>query len=178
MDPLRAITSTLTLFQDISSAYQAIQKLRGLPHEFEEVNRNLPVATATLNLAHDQLKDIILDNQSEIAIKPLVFECREKAQKLKDVFQQVAEAARDSRDGSLLEFYRTTLLHLGNAHRVETLMRDILRGLQSLATHQTFMTATRGQVRGVQHVWNASRPEYLRRRVWQPGNWWYRATEE
>ncbi|KAF4335794.1 ankyrin repeat [Fusarium beomiforme] len=146
MDPLSVIASTIAVIQAISSTYKAIQHLRGLPNEFNEVNRSLPLAKNTLDLARDQLQDMALDELSKKALQPLVSGCEEKAKMLQDVFEKVEKGIKSAKDGSVLDFYRTSLLRLGKAHRVETLMRGILKDLDALATNQLFKTATQSQM--------------------------------
>ncbi|KAH7113408.1 WD domain-containing protein [Dactylonectria macrodidyma] len=146
MDPLSVITSTITVVQAISSTYKAIQHLRGLPNEFNEVNRNLPLAQDTLGLARDQLEGLALDESSKKALQPLVSGCEEKAKMLQDIFKKVEKGVKNAEDGSVLNFYRTSLLRLGKAHRVETLMQGILGGLDALAANQLFRTATQSQM--------------------------------
>ncbi|KAH7124971.1 hypothetical protein B0J13DRAFT_531240 [Dactylonectria estremocensis] len=146
MDPLSVITSTITVVQAISSTYKAIQHLRGLPNEFNEVGRNLPLAQDILGLARDQLRGLALDESSKKALQPLVSGCEEKAKMLQDIFEKVEKKVKNAEDGSILTFYRSSLLHLGKAHRVETLMQGILRGLDALATNQLFKTATQSQM--------------------------------
>ncbi|KAG5788226.1 hypothetical protein H9Q69_012707 [Fusarium xylarioides] len=146
MDPLSAIASTIAVVQAISSTYKAIKHLRGLPNEFNEVNRNLPLAKNTLDLARDQLKGLALDESSKKALQPLVSACEEKARMLQGIFEKVEKGAKSAKDGSVLDFYRTSLLRLGKAHRVEILMRGILKDLGALATNQLFKTATQSQM--------------------------------
>ncbi len=143
MDPLGVIASTIAIIQAISATYKAIQHLKGLPREFDEVNQDLPLVQDTLDLAHHQLEATDLDESSRKAIGPVVSGCREKAKKLQDIFEKVG---RDAKDGSVLDFYRATLLRLGKAHRVETLMQDILEGLKALAVNRLFRTATQSQM--------------------------------
>ncbi|KAH7109488.1 hypothetical protein B0J13DRAFT_663639 [Dactylonectria estremocensis] len=65
---------------------------------------------------------------------------------LQDIFEKVEKGAKSAKDGSVLDFYHTSLLRLGKAHQVETLMRGILKGLDALATNQLFKTATQSQM--------------------------------
>ncbi|RKK27470.1 hypothetical protein BFJ67_g16105 [Fusarium oxysporum f. sp. cepae] len=65
---------------------------------------------------------------------------------LQDIFEKVEKGAKSAKDGSVLEFYRTSLLRLGKANRVETLMRGILKDLDALATNQLFKAATQSQM--------------------------------
>ncbi|KAH7108965.1 hypothetical protein EDB81DRAFT_769315 [Dactylonectria macrodidyma] len=146
MDPLSVIASTIAAVQAISSTYKTIQHLRGLPNEFNEVSRNLPLAQDTLGLARDRLQGLDLDDSSKEALQPVVSGCEEKAKMLQDIFEKVEKGAKSAKDGFVLDFYRTSLLRLGKAHRVETLMRGILKGLDALATNQLFKTATQSQM--------------------------------
>ncbi|RYP17884.1 hypothetical protein DL765_004282 [Monosporascus sp. GIB2] len=146
MDPLSAIASTIAVVQAISSTYKAIQHLRGLPDEFNQVNRNLPLAQDTLGLAREQLQGLALDESSKEALQPLVCGCEEKAKMLQAIFEKVEKGVKNAKDGSVLDFYRTSVLRLGKAHRVETLMQGILRDLDALATNQLFRTATQNQM--------------------------------
>ncbi|KAG7404322.1 Ankyrin repeat domain-containing protein 50 [Fusarium oxysporum f. sp. rapae] len=152
MDPLSAIASTIAVVQAVSSTYNAIQHLRGLPNEFNEVSRNLPLAKNTLDLVLDQLQGLALDESSKKALQPLVSGCEGKAKMLQDIFEKVEKEAKIAKAGSVLDFYRTSLLRLGKAHRVETLMRGILKDLDALATNQLFRTATQSQMAQLQEA--------------------------
>ncbi|KAJ4250968.1 hypothetical protein NW762_011618 [Fusarium torreyae] len=146
MDPLGVIASTISVIQAISSTYGAIRHLRGLPHEFDKVARNLPLARDTLGLARDHLQGLALDESSKNALQPLISNCDEKAKMLQDIFDKVKESMKDGKDGSVLDFYRTSLLRLGKAHRVENLMGDILKDLNALSTNRLFATVTQSQM--------------------------------
>ncbi|SPO04105.1 uncharacterized protein DNG_06788 [Cephalotrichum gorgonifer] len=146
MDPLTILTSTITLVQAISSTYDVIQHLRGLPNEFKEVSRNLPLAQDTLGLARYQLQGRALDESAKKAIQPFVVGCEEKAKMLQNIFEKVERGMQNARHGSVFESYRTSLLPLGKAHRVEILMQGILGDLDRLATNRLFRTATQSQM--------------------------------
>ena len=85
MDPLSIIASIIAIIQAISSTHKAIQHLKGLPKEFNEVNQNLPLVQDTLGLVHDRLKVVDLDESSKKTIGPIVSGCKEKAKKLRDI---------------------------------------------------------------------------------------------
>lgn len=149
MDPLSIITSTITLIQTISSTYEAIQDIKGLPNEFAEVSRKIPLAQATLALASKQLQPPGPDEASKNALRPVVSDCQQKAQMLQDIFAKVDKDVKDAKSGSVLDFYRSSLLCLGNlgkGNRVEKLMQGILTDLNVLATNQLFRAATQSQM--------------------------------
>lgn len=106
-------------------------------------DRNFPLAEATLILAGDQLQE--LDKSSRNALQTVVSGCEEKAKQLQYIFDKVERGVKDT-DVSVLDLYRTSLLHLGKAHWVETLMQDILRGLDALAMNRVFRMASQNQI--------------------------------
>ncbi|KAM0492207.1 hypothetical protein ACHAP8_010070 [Fusarium lateritium] len=126
MDPLSILASTLAIVQAITSTYKAIQYLKGLPNEFIEI---WPW------MIHPERPS-----------KSVVSGCEEKAKLLLDIFEKVEKGVKHTKDGSVLDLYRTSLLRLGKAHRVETLMQDILKGLDALATNHLFRTAPQSQI--------------------------------
>ncbi|KAM0545980.1 hypothetical protein ACHAPJ_011092 [Fusarium lateritium] len=156
MDPLSIIASTIAIVEAITTTYKAIQHLRGLPDEFNKVAQNLPLARDTLGLARGHLQSLDLDEQSKNALQPLISNCEEKAKLLHDIFEKVEKGMKNAKDGSVLDYYRTSLLHygktLGKAHRVERLMGDILKDLDALSKNRLFTTATQSQVSKLQEA--------------------------
>jgi hypothetical protein len=146
MDPLSIITSTIAIIQAVSKTYDAIQHLSGLPTEFNEVSRTLPLAQNTLCLAQNQLQGYALDEPSKKALQPLLCGCEEKARMLQESFEEVGSDAENTKDGSVLNTYRGFLLRMGKAYRVEALMRGVLEDLDALATNQLFRAATQEQI--------------------------------
>lgn len=144
MDPLSIIASTITVVQATVSTYRAIQHLRGLPEEFNEVGRRLPLADDTLRLVRHQLESQTIDEQSKVALEPSINGCEAKAKQLRDVFANVKKG--DGKDGSIRDIYRRSLLRWGKAHRVENLMKGMLCDLDALATNQLFRAATQSLV--------------------------------
>ncbi|KAH8889904.1 WD domain-containing protein [Thozetella sp. PMI_491] len=146
MDPLSIIASTITVVQSAASTYKAIQHLRGLPRAFEEVNQSLPLVQDILEAARRQLQDAIPDDSSADAIGPTIQSCQEKANALLEIFQKIDKEKTGVKGRPAFDVYRTTVLRLGKAHRVETLMQDILKGLKGLAIRHLFQTPTQIQV--------------------------------
>ncbi|KXX83103.1 Ankyrin repeat domain-containing protein 50 [Madurella mycetomatis] len=146
MDPLSTIASTIAIIQAISSTYQAIQRLRGLPETFNEVNRYLPLAQKSLDQARNGLRGVDLDESTRKAIEPVINDCQEKAKALLEIFQEVDKAKNHAGGQSAFGTPRALMLCFRKANQVQTLMQDILRGLEALAINQSFRTATQAQV--------------------------------
>ncbi|VUC32840.1 unnamed protein product [Clonostachys rosea] len=143
---MEAIAATMSTIRVVESTYKAIQRFKGLPKEFEEVNRVLTVAQDTLGLVDEQLKTLNPDESSKKALQSVVRHCEGKAKMLRDIFEKVDKGLKDEKFGSVLDSYRASLLRLGKAHRVEVLMQGILRGLDTLATNQMFKIATQNSI--------------------------------
>lgn len=136
------VASTIEFLQSTASTYKELQNFSGLPKEFNEVNRHLPLAQRTLSLADSPLNAQTVDGAATTAIK----DCNRVAEKLCDIFKKVNNEVKNKEDKSLLEIYRTSLLHLDKSYRVETLMSHILSHIKTLATNQLFKTAMQSQM--------------------------------
>ncbi|KAF4633629.1 hypothetical protein G7Y89_g4494 [Cudoniella acicularis] len=150
MDPLSLTVATIAIVQTISSTYNAIRHLKGLPKAFKEVAQDLLLVKETLDLARSQLEASTLDESTQKAIEPIFKSCQEKASALSDIFQEIEKRKKQGREvkdwSTLVSFYRTLMLRMGKTHRVEALMQGMLKGLRALAVHQLFMVATKAQV--------------------------------
>lgn len=134
MEPRDVIKSTLAAVQAISSQYeQEIEEFTDHPNEFKQVNQYLPLAQVTLHHARD---NSTWDESSKKAIYPLATGLEKKAKMLQDIFSQVGQEAKNTNNGSIMKFYRTSLLNLGKSYRVEVLMLGILKDLDALFTNQ------------------------------------------
>ena len=76
------------------------------------------MAQDTLYLVRGQLRGQALDESSREVLRPLVSGCEEKAKMLRDIFDKVERGVKNTKDRSVLDFYRTFLLRLGKAHRL------------------------------------------------------------
>ncbi|KUJ12153.1 WD domain-containing protein [Mollisia scopiformis] len=157
MDPLSAIASAIAIIQAISSTYKVIEDLKNLPKAFREVNKSLPIVEDTLKIARQQLLGKSVDESTKKAIEPYIIASEEKAKSLRDIFKKVEQGqvqGKDTKGWSVVDFYRTTVVPMGKAHRVESLMKDILEAVKNLATYQVFKTATQQQVKKLEDAIN------------------------
>lgn len=150
MDPLSITAAIISLVQAISSTYNVIQNLKGLPKAFKEVGQELPLLKETLDLVHQQLQASELDEAAKKVIEPVLGNCQEKTNALNEIFQEIDKMKKIGREvkewPALVNSYRTMMLRMGKAHRVEVLMQGILNGLRALVVHQLFKLATKAQV--------------------------------
>jgi len=150
MDPLSITAATLAIIQASSSTYKTIQHVKGLPKAFEEVGQNLNLVEVTLDLVQKRLETGTDAEADSEAIKGVLIACQEKAESLNTIFQKINEKKvmeNHAKEWSAIaSFYRTMVLRLGKAHRVETLMQDILNGLKGLTMNQVFRSASQTQI--------------------------------
>lgn len=147
MDPLSITAATIAIIGSISSTYNAIQHLRGLPKAFKGVGQNLPLVKETLELARGQLQGPS-DESAKKAIEPVIHNCQEKAIALNKIFDDLDKAMKQEKDANewsaLVNLYRKTVVYLGKSHKVETLMQELLSNLKGLAIHQLFKVTGQG----------------------------------
>lgn len=89
MDPLSITVATIAIVQTISSTYDTIQRLKGLPKAFKEVGQELHLVKETLDLVRSQLQASSLDDSTQKAIEPIIRGCQEKAIALNGIFQEI-----------------------------------------------------------------------------------------
>ncbi|KAJ6784126.1 hypothetical protein PWT90_07276 [Aphanocladium album] len=147
MDPLSIVASTISILEAASATYKVLLRIKGLPKEFAEVERTLPLAEDVLSKVHGAIAR--LDEQSKKAIQPTATDCLERATKLRDILDRLNNDPGTKENGTL-DVYRKALRRLGKSHRVESLMSGLLKGLDKLAQHQLFGNATQCQVEELQ----------------------------
>jgi hypothetical protein len=141
------IGTTIGIIEVIPKIYQAIKDRKGLPKAFEEVNNKLPLIEETLKLVKSHSEDPNVD--SDESIKSTVRGCQDRATELKKIFEKIRDA-KTSNSKPIKKWYRSIVLPLGQDHRVEELMKNILVDVQSLSNNQVFKAATRNQVQDLQ----------------------------
>ncbi|KAF7556987.1 hypothetical protein G7Z17_g1065 [Cylindrodendrum hubeiense] len=156
MDPLSITAATIAIIQSISSTFDIIKHLKGLPKAFKEVGQSLPLVREILELAHSELQATAPDESVNQAIEPVINSCQEKAKALSDIFDELYKAKKHEKDAkewsAFAIFYRKTVLRVGKSYKVETLMKDLLNSLKALAIHQLFKMATQGLTKKLENA--------------------------
>ncbi|KAK6355214.1 hypothetical protein TWF696_004331 [Orbilia brochopaga] len=159
MDPFSIIASTFTVIDATVNAYKVIQKISGLPKAFEVVNERVPFVKQTLEKAATRLlEDPKPSSEEKAAITAIVKPCQEKIDKLNEIFEKLEKKCskrskalpHQSDDKSSEPAKSETILWSKfhgayyealagiKANRVESLMGEILKGIQLLALNQIF----------------------------------------
>ena len=135
------ISGTITVLDVITKLYVSLKDAQHLPQAFREVNDRLPLARNTLRIAEERIK-VIPDTESCGAMKPTVESCKGRAERLKNILQEVALEP----DASRLHRYRLAVRRFGKESRVEELMKGMLEDVHLLAGNRAIKAATETQV--------------------------------
>ncbi|KAF3912513.1 hypothetical protein ABW20_dc0107365 [Dactylellina cionopaga] len=145
MDPLSITASIIAIVGAVTQTYDIIKKISGLPKAFEEVNRQLPIVDQTLRAAKSRLRRGPDPTDEEDATITAILEpCKQKADKLKEIFEELKTKSQSSGDSALwgkIRIIYFKVLAGTKANRVESLMGDILKGTKLLALNQVFKLA-------------------------------------
>lgn len=121
-------SSAITFVTTANTLYNTIKSFQGLPKEFDETERRLPLALATLEEFRKHISDGI-EPDKRIALEEALKPCIQSAQKLEAIFEGIKK--HEGRDG--LSRYRIVVIKMGKASRVEVLLQEIMKCLQALA---------------------------------------------
>lgn len=141
-DISRQIGGLIEVTGAIAAAYDSIKGLYSLPEAFQEVNKCLPLVEKTLQNAKSPAERLNPADDT-MALASLLYSCKEKASKLREIFKQIDEMSEDHQYDSFL--YREIIIKQGK-QRVETLMDGILGDLGTLIAHSIFPAEMQSQV--------------------------------
>jgi hypothetical protein len=111
--------------------YAAATDASGLPEAFRDVAKRLPLVRETLQAACGYL-NTNPDKAFCNAMKPVLEDCEDKANRLKAIFEKVVPQA----DASRTERYLLASRTLGKGDTVESLMRGILDDVHLLTSNR------------------------------------------
>lgn len=126
------ISAIISIIDGASKLYDAIENSSHLPQAFREVAQRLPLIRDTLRTTEGRLQKYDIDGDTYAAIKPTVESCKDKAERLRNILQDVAGQP----DASRIERYRLAVRRLGKESKVEELMKGMLEDVQLLAANQ------------------------------------------
>ncbi|KAH7459139.1 Vegetative incompatibility protein [Fusarium oxysporum f. sp. matthiolae] len=155
MDPLSIAASVAGLLQAIAATYTTINTIRNLPKAFDYVNKHLPLVQKTLVDVQNRLAHRTLTDEERQTIARILTDCCNKAQKLKQIFDELGSKYKQDNDArswdKLRGWYQKTLKGI-KGHRVEGLMSDILKDMRDLSLYETFNLATQEDVEGIKRA--------------------------
>ncbi|KAF4634407.1 hypothetical protein G7Y89_g3703 [Cudoniella acicularis] len=134
------ISAIIGIIDGASKLYDAIENSSKLPQAFREVVQRLPLVRDTLESLQKCEGDG--DRDTYEAIKPTVESCRDRAERLRNILQDVVAQP----DASRVERYRLAVRRLGKESKVEELMKGMLEDVQLLAANQAVKAAGGGKV--------------------------------
>jgi len=136
------ISAVLGTVDIIKKCYDAAKDKTGLPEAFREVKASLPIVKTILNSAHKYVNSKDMNKETCEAIEPLIAGCKEKADKLKGIFEKVMPEEETSR----LERYINAAKIMGKGGKVEALMKGLMENLNLLASCHGMEAATASHI--------------------------------
>lgn len=123
------ISSLITIVETAKNVWEAAHDEKGLPKNFKESARRLPLVLRLLADAKEYITKK-KDESLTSAFRPILEDCKAKAIQLQQLFDKVIPEA----DAPRLDRYAKAFRTIGKGGRVETLTKGILDGLQLMAT--------------------------------------------
>lgn len=126
------IGSVVSISDAILEAYKIAKDAQKLPEAFAVVSERMPVVQRTLLIVESNYRR----NEDEPAIRQCLTTCKEKAEDLQYIFEEVCTVEKDG----VLRRYRKALKTLtpGRGDKVENLFKDILDTLHTLHAFHMF----------------------------------------
>ena len=141
------ISAVISLVEGTAAAIRTIKKIRDLPKAFIEVEKKLPLVKAILNQTRNELDNSrAIEPNIKKALKKIIKECLENADKLHDIIEDLTEKCKihegetDVLWKTAKEVYKKILQGI-KGHRVEILMKDLMKNLQLLVDTETLRYA-------------------------------------
>lgn len=143
------ISSVISIIETSRSLYDTANDVNGLHEAFRAVAQNIPLVLNILKGCKTVQEDLTkeyessndADQRRELeatteAVKPVMFKCKENAEALKEIFENVVPGD----EAKWLERYKKAAKSLmpGKKKRVEELMKEMLEKLQLLQTSRFF----------------------------------------
>lgn len=146
--PGSIIRAAVPNVKDIIKTYEKLEDIKDLPDAFETVVDSLQIVERALSKVPDRLDT--WDEASWPDITAIAGRWKDKIKAVHGVFKSVASYSEGTKDGEtwaiVLEGYRATLTTLGNGHRVEELMKDVLEEFMTLSPYDAFGKAPERQL--------------------------------
>lgn len=122
------ISGVIATIDAVTKLSSAIKDSNGLPTAFRDVHKRLPLVTLILNELGRAERSAHLHDEAWMAMSPTLDSCRDKAERLELIFNQILPQPVDLR----LDRYWKAVRALGKGDTVESLMEGILADCQLL----------------------------------------------
>jgi len=132
LEVISAISAVISIVDGLVKLCKAIENTSHLPQGFREIPHRLPLVRDTLLATETRLQKYDADGDAYTAIKAAVESCRDRADRLRNIIQDVAAQPEASRIGR----YRLAVRRLGKEGTVEKLMKGMLEDVQLVAANQ------------------------------------------
>ena len=135
------IAATITIVDATKKVYDAATDTKGLPKEFRDVAGRLPIVGSILGSAKQNIQEGKVKNDSCTGVEDVVKACKEKVEKLEELFKRILSGEGASR----MERSRKAVKVLGKGPGVEKLMQGIMKDVNLLAGEKGINSASKTQ---------------------------------
>ncbi|KAH7008187.1 hypothetical protein EDB80DRAFT_430302 [Ilyonectria destructans] len=143
MDPLSIVASVIAVIGVLKGAYKTLDNIKDLPKAFSEVKKNLPLVRKILQDVRDKLEDseVLIPDDERESVLAILQPCDKSATILKRIFGELEERCRKDqaeKNWTKMRAWYCTALRRTKANRVESLMNEIMSGVQKLGWNEIF----------------------------------------
>lgn len=142
------ISGLISIIEATKTVYDAAKDAKGQPEAFRQVHGRLVLVITILDRARERAQ--MVDETTLEALEPILESCKAKAENLNKIFQKVIR--KD--DDKWYDRYKKALGTLGNEHKVEYLMEEILKDIQVLVSERLIGIADDAQIKEIQEAIN------------------------
>lgn len=156
MDPLSTIASVIANIGAISTTYETIGTIAGLPKAFDQVEKHLPLMQRMLEDIRSRLSSTTINNGQRESILAILGDCDDRVKELKRIFYALEKRFKENHQRArswarVRGWYREALYGI-KGHLVETLMKGILEDVEKLSLHEIFRLATQEDAKHIREA--------------------------
>lgn len=140
LEVIGGISAVIGIIDALIEVYSSARKDLKLSETFKAVGHRLPIILDTLQTCKIHLDPIKESLPADVcdALEKILDACKEKARKLREIFEEVIPAENDAWEKRYLKVFR----RLGKGNKVEELMISITEEVQLIVNNHAVKSAT------------------------------------
>lgn len=131
---LGLVSSAIAIFEAAQEVYEAASNTSGLPKTFRAAADRIPLVHHALSQAAENIRTQQVDEQALKSAEPVLQQCKENADKIKDIFDKTIPGPNASRAERMTKAVGLKM----KSNKVKESMEEVIKGLELLAQNQIF----------------------------------------
>ncbi|KAI8309040.1 2-oxoglutarate dehydrogenase [Colletotrichum sp. SAR11_240] len=131
----------------VENLYSRFKDNDNLPREFRDITKRLPVVRDTLKIVQQNI-DSITDDEARQTMTEVMKNCKNKADKLDDIFTAIASSDPQSTAERCREVFRSW----GKGRKVVELAKGMMEDVKTLAMNRVVQASTEAQLQKLQEA--------------------------